>query len=158
MRFDKFTLKLQEAFEHAETASREMGHQQISREHLLDALLAQEGGVAVNVLRKLGCGIEALSAELAEGLGRKPRVEGSGADQLYLEPEVRGVLDQAFREADQFHDEYVSTEHLLLALAGESSGPGRRVVQAPRGHPRGPDGRSARYPRLRAHHRPEPRG
>ena len=118
MRFDKFTVKAQEAVQIAQGLAEENGHQQVDVEHLLMALLQQEDGLASPVLAKLGADIGGIVSELKEAVARVPKVHGAG--QMYISDGLRLVFDQAWKEIDRFRDEYVSTEHLLLAIAGDS--------------------------------------
>jgi ATP-dependent Clp protease ATP-binding subunit ClpB len=117
MRFDKFTVKAQEAVQIAQGLAEENGHQQVDVEHLLMALLQQEDGLASPVLAKLGADIGGIVSELKEAVARVPKVHGAG--QMYISDGLRLVFDQAWKEIDRFRDEYVSTEHLLLAIAGD---------------------------------------
>jgi ATP-dependent Clp protease ATP-binding subunit ClpB len=113
---DKLTIKAQEALAEAQELAAARGHQQIEPLHLLAALAAQKEGVVPPVLGKLGVRVDALLGEVEDELSRLPQVSGAG--QQYLSPATNDVLKRAFDEAGQFKDEYVSTEHLLLALAG----------------------------------------
>ncbi|HUJ40794.1 MAG TPA: ATP-dependent chaperone ClpB [Candidatus Acidoferrales bacterium] len=116
VRMDKFTIKAQEALAEAQELAAARGHQQIEPLHVLAALAAQREGVVPPLLGKLGVRMDALVAEAETELGKLPQVSGPG--QQYLSPATNDTLKRAFDEAGQFKDEYVSTEHLLLALAG----------------------------------------
>ncbi len=116
VRLDKFTIKAQEAVAEAQEHAGALGQQQIEPLHLLAALAAQKEGVVAPLLGKVGVPVDALLAETRAALERLPRVAGAG--QQFLSPATNDVLKRAFDEAGQFKDEYVSTEHLLLALAG----------------------------------------
>jgi ATP-dependent Clp protease ATP-binding subunit ClpB len=116
VRMDKLTIKAQEALAEAQELAATRGHQQIEPLHVLAALAAQKEGVVPPVLGKLGVQVEALLREAESELARLPQVSGAG--QQYLSPATNEVLKRAFDAAGQFKDEYVSTEHLLLALAG----------------------------------------
>ncbi|MGH9774909.1 MAG: ATP-dependent chaperone ClpB [Candidatus Acidiferrales bacterium] len=115
LRFDKFTVKAQEALQTAQEIGAAHQQQQIEPLHLLAALLAQTDGVVSPVLEKLGANPQALSGEVERQLERLPKV--SGVAQQNLSRGTNEVLERAFEEAGRFKDEYVSTEHLLLALA-----------------------------------------
>ena len=115
MQSDKLTIKTQEAISRAQSLAREHGHNLIESTHLLHALLEQEEGSTVPVLQKLGIPIDALRQRVASELASLPKV--SGATQVQLGQSAGAALDAAFREADGLKDEYVSTEHVLLALA-----------------------------------------
>jgi ATP-dependent Clp protease ATP-binding subunit ClpB len=117
MRLDKLTLKAQEAIHAAQKAAEERDHAQLEPEHLLEALLSQEEGIVAPLLKKLGTSPEAVRSELAKHLAVQPKVQGG---RLSLSARLDAVFRQAQKEADQFKDEYVSTEHLLLALASEN--------------------------------------
>jgi len=114
MRFDKLTLKAQEALQAAQRKAESLNASQLEPEHLLDALLAQEDGIVVPLLKKLGASPQSLQAELERHFSSQPKVQGT---QLSLSAGLDSVFRQAAAEADQFKDEYISTEHLLLAMA-----------------------------------------
>ena len=116
MRLDKLTLKAQEALSAAQEIAATHGHQQVEPLHLLAALLQQQEGVVPPLLGKLGVRGESVTAEIEKDLGHLPKVTGAG--EQYLSKASNDVLKRSFEEAAQFKDEYVSTEHLLLALAG----------------------------------------
>ncbi|MBI4549600.1 MAG: ATP-dependent chaperone ClpB [Candidatus Omnitrophica bacterium] len=119
LRFDKLTTKAQECVERAMRSAQDRSHPEVETEHLLAALLSAEQSLALELLRKTGCDVSRLQHGVVEALGAKPRVEG--AAQQYLSARLRRVLDQAFKEAETLKDEYVSVEHLLLALAEDFS-------------------------------------
>lgn len=120
MKLDKFTIKAQEALGLATNLAQEYGQQQVDAEHLLTALIEQENGVVPEIVRKIGVAPEQLKASLNKQLESKPKVSGS-VGMPYLDPELNQVLRNAFKEAEVLKDEFVSTEHLLLAIA-ESQG------------------------------------
>ena len=115
MRFDKLTIKSQEALAEAQSLGAARGNSEIQPAHLLCALLGQTGGSTVPVLQKLGVPIDALRADLENRIVEIPKV--TGAAQPQLSQRLGALLDAAFAEADALQDEYVSTEHLLLAIA-----------------------------------------
>ncbi len=115
VRFDKFTLKAQEAVQSAQDIAARHDHQQIEPLHLLGALVAQQDGVVPPLLARLGVRPETLASEIEVRLGRIPKV--TGAVQQQMSAASNKVLEGAFVEAEQFKDEYVSTEHILLAIA-----------------------------------------
>jgi ATP-dependent Clp protease ATP-binding subunit ClpB len=119
MRFDKLTLKSQEALSEAQSLATSRGHSQITPAHLLRALVAQTEGSTVPILQKIGVPIDGLQAELERRLGTLPKVHGGA--QPTLSPALSRILDKAFKEAEARKDEYVSTEHLLLAAADEKT-------------------------------------
>ncbi|MCA9509923.1 MAG: ATP-dependent chaperone ClpB [Myxococcales bacterium] len=116
MRFDKLTIKGQEALGEAQSLAASRGHSQIQPAHLLRELLSQPEGSTVPVLQKLGVAIDPLLGRVEQVLERQPKV--TGGSQAQISPALGSVLEAAFREAEAMKDEYVSTEHLLLAIAG----------------------------------------
>jgi ATP-dependent Clp protease ATP-binding subunit ClpB len=119
MRFDKLTLKAQEALQEAQALAEKNEQQQLEPEHLLLALIQQNEGIVSQVFQKLGILQRSLNSQLEENLKKIPKVYGGGTGQVYLSPRLKKVLDHSFQEADRLKDTYVSTEHLLLALADE---------------------------------------
>src|SRR3990167_7640189 len=126
MRLDKFTVKAQEALQAAQSLADQRRHQAIEPEHLLAALLEQREGVVGPVLAKLGARPEAIRDAIATELWKFPAVSGGGGQ--YLGGRLRQALERAEAEAARLKDEYVSTEHLLLALAQERDGAAGRVL------------------------------
>ena len=119
IRWDKFTVKSQEAIQSAGSLATEHGNPELLPLHLLSALLEDKEGVIVPVLQKVGVATDQLIAKTTEALGKLPRV--SGGAQPGMSNAMQKVLDEAFKEAGNFKDEYVSTEHLLLALAQQKN-------------------------------------
>ncbi len=130
MRFDKFTLKSQEMIQSAQHLAERLGQQQIEPEHLARALLEQKEGVIPPLFGKIGANQNQLIKELESILERMPSVSGSGTGQVYLSPRAKTVLDRAFSEAEQMKDEYVSLEHILLAVLEEKDGKATRAFAA----------------------------
>ncbi|MFO7784911.1 MAG: ATP-dependent chaperone ClpB [Thermodesulfobacteriota bacterium] len=122
MRFDKFTLKSQEALQESQHLAERFGHQQIEPEHLARVILDQQDGVIPPILAKIGADRDQLVQALDLALQKLPSVSGAGAGQSYLSPRGKAVLDAAFKEAEHLKDEYVSLEHVLLAIAQEQGG------------------------------------
>jgi ATP-dependent Clp protease ATP-binding subunit ClpB len=122
MRLDKLTLKAQEAIQAAQSHAEAINSPQLEPEHLLAALITQEDGLVTPLLKKLGASPEALGAELSRHFSSQPKAQGA---HLSLSPKFEAVFRQAEKEADQFKDEYISTEHLLLALAESDSFAGK---------------------------------
>ena len=118
MQLDRFTVKAQEALAASQKLAQERGHAQIEPEHLAAALLDQEGGLTQPILERVGVSVAALRAELERRLDYFSTVHGS--TQLGLSRETQQSLDAAQAEADSMKDSYVSTEHVLMALAGGS--------------------------------------
>ncbi|MBM4332598.1 MAG: ATP-dependent chaperone ClpB [Deltaproteobacteria bacterium] len=130
MRFDKLTLKAQEALQEAQAITEKHEHQQIEPEHLLLALLQQSEGVVPQVFQKLGAPVAGTLFQLEEVLKKVPKVYGAGMGQAHLSPRLKKVLDLSFQEADRLKDSYVSTEHLLLAIAEEQEGTAAKVLSS----------------------------
>src|SRR5258705_4559143 len=126
MRLDKFTVKAQEALQAAQSKADQHDHQAIEPEHLLAALLEQREGIVGPVLAKLGARPEAIQRELEAALGKLPAVKG-GSGQ-YLRDRAQKTLQRAQKEAERLNDEYVSTQHLLLALAQDRDGAAGRTL------------------------------
>lgn len=123
MQFDpnKFTLKAQEAVQAAASLASSHQHQQIEPEHLTHAMFADKTGIAVQIAQKLEVSVEGLLAALERTLDRIPKVTGASGGGQYVSPNLGNVFDWALKEAEKLKDEYISTEHLLLALT-ESGG------------------------------------
>jgi ATP-dependent Clp protease ATP-binding subunit ClpB len=124
-RFDKFTLKSQEAVQAAQEITAKRKQQQIEIEHLVLALLDQQDGVVVPVLKKLGADPGRLRSDIEDAIGRLPAVEG--LVQTYLSQRLNKLFDKADEEAERLKDEYISTEHLLIAAA-DSEGAARDIL------------------------------
>ena len=124
-RFDKFTLKSQEAVQAAQELAAKSKHQQIEPEHLVRALIEQQEGVVTPVLKKLGADPAAVSADVDQALERLPKVEG--LVQTYLSARLNKLFEKAEQEAGRLKDEYISAEHLLIAAA-DGDGAARDVL------------------------------
>src|SRR3981189_115218 len=127
LRFEKMTVKAQEAVQAAQEVAARHENQQIEPVHLLAALVAQADGVVPPLLARLGVRSEALSPEIAREIGRLPKVQGFA--QQHMGRPLNEVLERAFKEADTFKDEYVSTEHLFLAIAGLDGDPAGQLLK-----------------------------
>ncbi len=127
MRLDKFTIKSQEAIQDAQNVAGQFGQQQVDVEHLLLALLQQEEGVVPPILEKLGASRVPLIQAVQADLKKRPAVHGVSAAQGITQ-RLNRVLEQAWEEAQRLTDEYVSTEHLLLAIA-DSGDPAARILK-----------------------------
>jgi ATP-dependent Clp protease ATP-binding subunit ClpB len=114
-RFDKFTVKAQEALQGTQDVASRFGNQQLEPLHLLLALIDQKEGIVPSLLARLGVPPASVAKEAEQAIENLPKVGGT-ADH-YLSPALKEVLDQASKETEQFKDEFVSTEHLLLALS-----------------------------------------
>ncbi len=130
MRFEKFTIKAQEALQEAQTIAGKYEHQQVEPEHILTALTLQKDGIVIPMLKKLGVDPAAVLKQLEESLTKMPKVYGGGVEQLYISPRSKKMLDQSFKEAERLKDEYVSTEHIFIALADEKGGEASRILSS----------------------------
>src|SRR5215468_7754229 len=128
IRFDKLTLKGQEALQAAQNHAQENNNPQVAPEHLLWALIEQKDGVVLPVLQKLGVNVQTLARDMADAVAKLPKVQGQ--PELYMSQALGRILEDALKEADQFKDEYVSTEHLLIALASAKGQEVSRLLHA----------------------------
>ena len=117
IRWDKLTVKAQEAVQRANDVASEHGNPEVAPAHLLLALAEDREGIVPPILEKIGVNPRAIAGEARAAVEKLPKVSGSSAAQAHLSNELSKVIDQAFKEASNFKDEYVSTEHLLLGLA-----------------------------------------
>ncbi len=121
MQFDKFTLKSQKAIQTAQQLAKDNNHQQIHTAHLAKTIITQPDGIVVPVLQKMGADPSMILMDLNQILEKIPQVSGQGAGQSYASPELQQILDNSFGIAKQMQDEYVSQEHLFLAILKSSS-------------------------------------
>jgi ATP-dependent Clp protease ATP-binding subunit ClpB len=129
MRFDKFTLKVQEALQDAQSLAGALGHQSIEPEHLLICFLRQEEGIAGAILNKLNASPQKIEQELEHYLKKQPSVGGAGVGQVYLGGRLNKIFDKAMTEAAQLKDEYVSAEHVLVVIAEEKDGQAGKILR-----------------------------
>ena len=127
MRFDKFTLKSQELIQQAQSLAGQKQNAQIEPEHMLVAMLADTQGITGSILRKLGVSVGAVAGDAAAAMERLPTV--SQPADVYLSPRAKALLDAAFKEAAAMKDEYVSVEHVLLAICDEKEGASAGLLQ-----------------------------
>ncbi|MGC8779848.1 MAG: ATP-dependent chaperone ClpB, partial [Anaerolineae bacterium] len=127
MRLDRYTQRAQEAIIASQELAQNYNHSQIEPEHLLLALLQQEDGVVPEIMAQMGAQPAAVQAQLEADLARRPKVYG-GNVQPGLGGSLSRVLQDAYLEANNMRDDYVSTEHLLLALLGENGGSAARLL------------------------------
>jgi ATP-dependent Clp protease ATP-binding subunit ClpB len=127
LRFEKMTVKAQEALQNAQEIAARHENQQIEPVHLLSALVTQADGVVSPLLARLGIRAELLSQEIEREIGRLPRV--TGFTQQHMGKPLNDVLERAFDEALRFKDEYVSTEHMFLAIAGQDRDPAGQLLK-----------------------------
>ena len=129
MQAEKFTLKAQEALQEAKAIAERKNHQQIDVEHLLLGLLEQKEGVVIPILQKLGANIDLIISQLDGELNRIPKVTGGGAGQVYLSSRLNEIFNAAWKETERLMDEFLSTEHLLIAIADEKRGASSQILQ-----------------------------
>jgi ATP-dependent Clp protease ATP-binding subunit ClpC len=132
MRFDRFTERAQEAAQRAAEIIQRYGHNQIDTEHILLALIEQPGGVIPQILEKLSVNTEALVERLDATLRASPKANifGGGAGQIFITPRVKRIIDLANEEANRLKDEYISTEHIFLAILTERNTPAARILES----------------------------
>src|SRR5213594_2629023 len=126
MRLDKFTLRGQEAIQTAIELAERNQNQQVETEHLLCAMLEQPEGIVRPLLGKLGANVQVILNDCQAAISRLPRVQGG---QQYFSPRLSQIFTAALKQADRMQDEYVSTEHLLLAIADEKDGEAGKILR-----------------------------
>jgi ATP-dependent Clp protease ATP-binding subunit ClpC len=131
MRFDRFTERAQEAAQRAAEIIQRYGHNQIDTEHVLLALIEQPQGVIPQILDHLKVDADALTERLDYILRTSPKANifGGGAGQVFITPRVKRIIDLANEEANRLKDEYISTEHIFLAILNERSTPAARLLE-----------------------------
>lgn len=131
MRFDRFTERAQEAAQRAAEIIQRYGHNQIDTEHLLLALIEQPQGVVLQILEILKVDPQILQERLDYILKTSPKASifGGGAGQIFITPRVKRIIDQANEEASRLKDEYISTEHIFLAILSEKNTPASRLLE-----------------------------
>jgi len=127
IRWDKFTVKAQEAVQRANDLASEHGNPELMPVHLLAALLEDREGIVLPILEKIGMGTQAVLNEAYREIERLPKVSGA-ATQATLSQPMNQLLERAFKEADNFKDEYVSTEHLLLSMTQLKRDPAQEIL------------------------------
>lgn len=130
MRFDRFTERAQDAAQRAAEIIQRYGHNQIDSEHLLLALLEQPEGVIPQILERLSVNSDLLAQRIDSILRASPKasIYGGGTGQIFITPRVKRIVDLANEEANRLHDEYISTEHIFLAIVSEHNTPASRVL------------------------------
>jgi ATP-dependent Clp protease ATP-binding subunit ClpB len=113
----------------AQQLASQSGHQSVDVEHLFLTMLRQSEGVIQSIMEKTGADIRGIERDLENALDRLPRVSGGSSDQVYITPRLKSVLDNSFEEAKRLTDEYVSSEHVLLAVIQDKQGPASRILQ-----------------------------
>ena len=128
MTTEKYTRKTLEAFRTAQALAQEKGNQYLTPEHLFYALVNQKEGLIGSIFGSMGVDCGVLSRETLEVIDRLPRISG-GSGEVYASPETGRVLTTAEKSAEKLHDEYVSVEHVMLAIFGEASSDLKRILQ-----------------------------
>jgi ATP-dependent Clp protease ATP-binding subunit ClpC len=131
MRFDRFTERAQEAAQRAAEIIQRYGHNQIDTEHILLALIEQPQGVVSAILDNLKIDANSLTERLDYILRTSPKANifGGGAGQIFITPRVKRIIDLANEEANRLKDDYISTEHIFLAILSERSTPAARLLE-----------------------------
>lgn len=130
MTLDKFTIKAQESISEANQIAIENDQQQIEPEHILKALLSDSEGVVSAVVKKYGVPVEQLQFKLDEAIKKLPKVYGGAAGQVYLSWRSNQILNTAWKEAKALKDEFVSAEHLLIAVSSEKTGKAAEILHS----------------------------
>jgi len=127
MKWDRFTVMSQEAFQIAQSKAEELGNQELKPEHLLWAFLDQAENIVNSVLAKVGVNPQAIQMKLENTLAQEPKVEGTG--ETYLSSSLRQIMNNAEKEAHKLKDDYISTEHLFLSLLKEGTNQASRILK-----------------------------
>ncbi len=128
MRFDKMTTKAQEALQAAHDLAEQRNHQELTPEHVLSALLGQEQGIVSALLKKMGVAPGAIGDQVTRALDEQPQVQGAAAE-IYVGRRLKDLVLDAQKRSQEFKDEYISSEHLLLALVGGDHGAASRALK-----------------------------
>ncbi|MBS3818488.1 ATP-dependent chaperone ClpB [bacterium] len=128
MRFDKLTIMSQEAFQRAQSKVEQEGQQELRPEHLLWAFLNQEENIISSIFEKIGVNSSKIQTEIEKAIDKIPKVHGTEGE-VYLSQSMRKIMNNAQKEADKLKDEYISTEHLFLALLKEGSSEASRIMK-----------------------------
>jgi len=129
MDFNKLTIKAQEAVQAAVSLAGSKGHQEIDCLHLLSSLLDQEEGVVRPILQKLGANEQLIRSRIDEELTRRPQISGGGLAQQSMTPALNTVFNTALKEAERLKDEFISTEHLFIALTESKQSPAADILK-----------------------------
>jgi ATP-dependent Clp protease ATP-binding subunit ClpB len=130
MRLDKLTIKLQEAVAAAQELAQGHGNQNVEPAHVLFALISQTDGVVRPILQKFGVNPDQVVSRLQAEIERLPKVYGGGTGQVYMSPKTATLFQKAQAEADKLKDEYVSAEHVLLALTEMDAAPSSKILKS----------------------------
>ena len=127
MRFDRYTIRGQEAIQEAIGIAEKNQNQQVEPEHLLASMLEQKEGTLRPILGKVGANTQAILNEVQAAIAKFPQVSGG---QQFFSSRINTIFQEAQKEAEKMTDEYMSTEHLLLAIAGEKTGDAGRILRS----------------------------
>lgn len=127
MKFDRFTIRGQEAVQEAIGVAEKAGHQQVEPEHILAAMLDQKEGVVKPILGKIGANAQTIATDVDAAMAKFPKVSGG---QQYFSSRTNTLFQDAQKEAEKMEDEYVSTEHLLMTIAAEKQGDAGRILRS----------------------------
>ncbi|HQX55554.1 MAG TPA: ATP-dependent chaperone ClpB [Pyrinomonadaceae bacterium] len=127
MRFDRFTIRGQEAVQEAIGVAEKAENQQVEPEHLLAAMLEQKEGVLKPILGKIGANANAIANEITAAIGKFPKVSGG---QQYFSSRTNTIFQEAQKAAEKMQDDYLSTEHLLMTIAAEKEGDAGRILRS----------------------------
>ncbi|MEK7773288.1 MAG: ATP-dependent chaperone ClpB, partial [Deltaproteobacteria bacterium] len=129
MRLDRFTIKSQEALQEAQRMAESKEQQEVGVEHLLLALIEQEGGLTTPILQRIGANTGLLKSQLEDVIGRAPKVYGATAE-TFISQRLKSVLDASFKAAGEMKDEFVSVEHILITIASEKGSEASRILSS----------------------------
>jgi ATP-dependent Clp protease ATP-binding subunit ClpB len=129
MHFDKFTVKSQETIQKAHSIASQLNHQEFDPEHLLSAMINIEESIVQSILKKMGVSVSGISRDIQAYLDKMPKVTGSGISEVYMSQRSRQLMNAALRRAGNMKDEYVSQEHLFLAITEEKNTPAADILK-----------------------------
>lgn len=129
MNAEKYTQKTLDAVKTAQSMAQENGNQYLTPEHLLYALVDQDGGLIASLFGKMGVDCDGLLSELDTLIRRLPKVSG-GSGEVYASPETGKILNLAEKTAEKLHDDYISVEHLMLAIFSEGTSDVKQLLQS----------------------------
>jgi len=135
MRFDQFTVKSQETIQKAHSIAGQLNHQQFEPEHLLSAMVNTDESIVQAILKKMGVSVTAVSKDIQTCLNKMPKVTGTGINDIYMSERTRQIMTDALRRAENMKDEYVSQEHLFLAITDENKSPVADILKKHRIEP-----------------------
>ena len=128
MTLEKLTLKAQDAIARAQQIASEYAHQQIEPVHILQALLQEREGLVPTILKKIGLDLHVIETSFDHEINRLPKLQGSAISQIYLSNTSQKMLNQAMKYAHDLKDDYISTEHILLAIIQHADDTAARIL------------------------------